>query len=68
MAILESHFAYEERRIATALDNLGTEAWTADVFALLLCPVTLPRYPCSRFTSASAAAIVTGILISDIGT
>jgi iron-sulfur cluster repair protein YtfE (RIC family) len=31
-AILESHFSYEERRIATALDNLGPEAWTADVF------------------------------------
>jgi iron-sulfur cluster repair protein YtfE (RIC family) len=32
-AILESHFSYEERRIAKALDILGPQAWTADVFA-----------------------------------
>lgn len=32
-AILESHFSCEERRIAVALDSLGTEAWSADVFA-----------------------------------
>ena len=32
-AILESHFSYEERRIASALDLLGPQAWTADVFA-----------------------------------
>ncbi|MBO0801543.1 MAG: hemerythrin domain-containing protein [Nocardiopsaceae bacterium] len=32
-AILESHFSYEERRIAQALDLLGPQAWTADVFA-----------------------------------
>jgi hypothetical protein len=31
-AILESHFSYEERRIARALDALGPQAWTADVF------------------------------------
>lgn len=31
-AILESHFGYEERRIATALDTLGPVTWTADVF------------------------------------
>jgi hypothetical protein len=31
-AILESHFAFEERRIAAALDGLGPEAWSADVF------------------------------------
>jgi hypothetical protein len=31
-AILESHFSYEERRIARALDTLGPDAWTADVF------------------------------------
>jgi hypothetical protein len=31
-AILESHFSYEERRIAQALDTLGPSAWTADVF------------------------------------
>lgn len=31
-AILESHFSYEERRIARALDTMGPEAWTADVF------------------------------------
>ena len=31
-AILESHFSYEERRIAKALDILGPQAWTADVF------------------------------------
>jgi Hemerythrin HHE cation binding domain len=31
-AILESHFSYEERRIAIALDILGPQAWTADVF------------------------------------
>jgi hypothetical protein len=34
MAILESHFSYEERRIAKALDTLGPGAWTADVFTL----------------------------------
>lgn len=33
IAILESHFSYEERRIAGALDALGPGAWTADVFA-----------------------------------
>jgi iron-sulfur cluster repair protein YtfE (RIC family) len=32
-AILESHFSYEERRLARALDTLGPSAWTADVFA-----------------------------------
>lgn len=32
-AILESHFAYEERRIARALDVLGPDGWVADVFA-----------------------------------
>jgi hypothetical protein len=32
-AILESHFGYEERRIARALDALGPGAWTAEVFA-----------------------------------
>lgn len=32
-AILESHFSYEERRLAQALDALGPSAWTADVFA-----------------------------------
>lgn len=32
-AILESHFSYEERRLAKALDTLGPQAWTADVFA-----------------------------------
>jgi hypothetical protein len=31
-AILDSHFGYEERRIAGALDALGPSAWTADVF------------------------------------
>ena len=31
-AILESHFSYEERRIARALDALGPQAWTAEVF------------------------------------
>jgi Hemerythrin HHE cation binding domain len=31
-AILENHFAYEERRIATALDALGPEARVAAVF------------------------------------
>jgi hypothetical protein len=30
-AILESHFSYEERRVAKALDALGPSAWTADV-------------------------------------
>jgi hypothetical protein len=35
-AILESHFGYEERRIARALDALGPGAWTAEVFALSL--------------------------------
>lgn len=33
-AILESHFGYEERRIASALDTLGPRAWTADVSPL----------------------------------
>jgi hypothetical protein len=33
IAILESHFSYEERRIAKALDTLGPGAWTAQVFA-----------------------------------
>ncbi len=33
-AILESHFGYEERRIARALDALGPGAWTAEVFGL----------------------------------
>jgi hypothetical protein len=32
-AILESHFGFEERRIAAALDTLGTGAWSAEVFA-----------------------------------
>ena len=32
-AILESHFSYEERRIASALDALGPGGWDADVFA-----------------------------------
>jgi len=32
-AILESHFSYEERRIASALDALGPSGWDADVFA-----------------------------------
>lgn len=35
IAILESHFGYEERRIAKALDTLGPAAWTAGVFAPL---------------------------------
>jgi hypothetical protein len=30
-AILESHFGYEERRIAAALDTLGPGEWVADV-------------------------------------
>ena len=33
IAILESHFSYEEHRIAKALDTLGPSAWTAEVFA-----------------------------------
>lgn len=33
-AILASHFSYEERRLATALDGLGQQTWTADVFTL----------------------------------
>ena len=32
-AILDSHFAFEERRIARALDVLGPSGWIADVFA-----------------------------------
>lgn len=32
-AILESHFSFEERRIAAALDTLGPGAWSAEVFA-----------------------------------
>jgi iron-sulfur cluster repair protein YtfE (RIC family) len=38
-AILESHFSYEERRLAKALDHLGHQAWTADVFALRAGPL-----------------------------
>jgi hypothetical protein len=34
-AILESHFSYEERRIAKALDIMGPRAWSADVFGNL---------------------------------
>jgi Hemerythrin HHE cation binding domain len=33
IAILESHFSYEERRLAKALDTMGPLAWSADVFA-----------------------------------
>ena len=33
IAILESHFRYEERRLATALDTVGPLPWSADVFA-----------------------------------
>jgi Hemerythrin HHE cation binding domain len=33
IAILDSHFSYEERRIAKALDTMGPRAWSADVFA-----------------------------------
>jgi hypothetical protein len=33
IAILDSHFRCEERRIARALDTLGPAAWTAEVFA-----------------------------------
>jgi hypothetical protein len=32
IAILESHFSYEERRIAKALDILGPNGWTANIF------------------------------------
>jgi iron-sulfur cluster repair protein YtfE (RIC family) len=38
-AILESHFSYEERRLAKALDSLGHQAWTADVFTLRAAPL-----------------------------
>ena len=31
-AILDSHFGYEERRIAQAVDRLGPGARTADIF------------------------------------
>jgi Hemerythrin HHE cation binding domain len=33
IAILESHFQYEERRLAKALDTAGPFPWSADVFA-----------------------------------
>jgi Hemerythrin HHE cation binding domain len=33
IAILESHFHYEERRLAKALDTAGPLPWSADVFA-----------------------------------
>jgi hypothetical protein len=33
IAILDSHFSYEERRIAKALDTIGPRALSADVFA-----------------------------------
>ena len=33
IAILESHFNYEERRLAKALDTVGPLPWSADVFA-----------------------------------
>jgi hypothetical protein len=39
-AILESHFSFEERRIATALDTLGPEAQFPDVFAPAVEPGT----------------------------
>jgi hypothetical protein len=33
IAILESHFNYEERRLAKAMDTVGPLPWSADVFA-----------------------------------
>jgi hypothetical protein len=33
IAILESHFNYEERRLARALDTVAPLPWSADVFA-----------------------------------
>jgi hypothetical protein len=44
-AILESHFSYEERRIASALDGLGPQAWTADVFTPGQVPHQQDAYP-----------------------
>jgi iron-sulfur cluster repair protein YtfE (RIC family) len=44
-AILESHFSYEERRIAKALDILGPHAWTADVFTPGQAPGRQDAYP-----------------------
>jgi iron-sulfur cluster repair protein YtfE (RIC family) len=37
-AILESHFSYEERRIARALDTMGPSGWVADVFTPGMAP------------------------------
>jgi hypothetical protein len=42
-AILDSHFSYEERRIASALDALGPSGWDADVFAPGDAPATTGR-------------------------
>ena len=44
-AILESHFSYEERRLAAALDILRPEAWTADVFTPGQVPHQQDAYP-----------------------
>jgi hypothetical protein len=42
-AILESHFGFEERRLARALDELGPAAWTADVFTVSGTPPSSSR-------------------------
>jgi hypothetical protein len=47
-AILSSHFSYEERRIARALDTLAPDVWSANVFNPGEAPIrqgTQPRPP-----------------------
>lgn len=34
-AIMESHFAYEERRIGVAIDGLPEEGWASRLFGLI---------------------------------
>jgi hypothetical protein len=57
-AILESHFGYEERRVAKALGNLGPEAWTANARPLLRAGRRLLARECpqSQHQSASPGA------------
>jgi len=54
-AILESHFSYEERRIAEALDILGPQAWTADVFTMA--PGLSGPPKCRRFRAPMDRAV-----------
>ena len=53
IAILESHFSYEERRIAKALDTLGPGVWTADVFTPGQAPARLGAQPARKWNRQS---------------